>query len=169
MSPSMNLVTDAFVAGSLHQAVFTSNGAHYILEGSKPEPRTAQSSNIELFRHAAFEIKPAHPKGGAVSMDRLKHLLEEEIAFFQGLDGILVGMDCEMSSETRARGIARAEQIIGSNPSIACRIRQRLHTPINAQDWDPHWAMEHAVEQGAIQAQACYEPLVDSGHEEKSV
>ena len=164
-SPSHNLVADAFVAGSLQQAVFALNGSYGIIDGPEAEPRAARANDIHLFRHAAFEIRPAHPEGLPVSIDTLKRLLQEEMVFFQGLDGLLVGMDPDMSKETRSRAIARADRILDSAPTVAFRIRNRLLAPINGQEWDPQGALEFAVEQEAIQAEACYRPLADGAVE----
>ena len=160
-SHSQILVADAFVAGSLQQAIFAKDGAYGIIDGPEAEPRAARANDIHLFRHAAFEIRPANPKGLPVSIDALKRLLQEEMTFFQGLDGLLVGMDPDMSKKTRSRAIARADRVLGVDPTVACRIRNRFLTPINGQEWDPQGALEFAVEQGAIQAEACYRPLAD--------
>ena len=160
-SPSHNLVADAFVAGSLQQAVFALNGSYGIIDGPDAEPRAARANDIHLFRHAAFEIRPAHPDGLPVSIDALKHLLQEEVEFFQGLDGLLVGMDPDMSIETRSRSIARADRILACGSAVAFRIRTRFLFPANGQEWDPQGALELAVEQGSIHAAACYRPLAD--------
>ena len=160
-SPSHNLVADAFVAGSLQQAVFALNGSYGIIDGPEAEPRAARANDIHLFRHAAFEIRPAHPEGLPVSIDALRRLLQEEVDFFQGLDGLLVGMDSDMSNETRSRSIARADRILDCGPAVAFRIRTRFLSPTNGQEWDPQGALELAVEQGSILAAACYRPLAD--------
>ena len=160
-SPSHNLVADAFVAGSLQQAVFALNGSYGIIDGPEAEPRAARANDIHLFRHAAFEIRPAHPEGLPVSIDALKRLLQEEMDFFQGLDGLLVGMDRDMSSETRLRSIARADRILDSDPAVAFRIRKRFLSPTNEQEWDPRGALRFAEERGSIHAAACYRPLAD--------
>ena len=160
-SPSHNLVADAFVAGSLQQAVFALNGNYGIIDGPDAEPRVARANDIHLFRHAAFEIRPAHPDGLPVSIDALKHLLREEVEFFQGLDGLLVGMDPDMSIETRSRSIARADRILACGSAVASRIRTRFLSPANGQEWGPQGALDLAVEQGSIHAAACYRPLAD--------
>lgn len=128
-SPSHNLVADAFVAGSLQQAVFALNGSYGIIDGPEAEPRVARPNDIHLFRHAAFEIRPAHPDGLPVSIGALKCLLQEEMHFFQGLDGLLVGMDPDMSNETRSRSIARADRILDGGSAVAFRIRTRFLSP----------------------------------------
>ena len=160
-SPSHNLVADAFVAGSLQQAVFALNGSYGIIDGPEAEPRVARANDIHLFRHAAFEIRPAHPDGLPVSISALKSLLQEEMHFFQGLDGLLVGMDPDMSNETRSRSIVRADRILDGGSAVAFRIRTRFLAPTNGEEWDPQGALELAVEQGSIHAAACYRPLVD--------
>ena len=160
-SPSHNLVADAFVAGSLQQAVFALNGSYGLIDGPDAEPRAARANDIHLFRHAAFEIRPAHPDGLPVSIDALKHLLREEVEFFQGLDGLLVGMDPDMSIETRSRSIARADRILACGSAVAFRIRTRFLFPTNGQEWDPQGALDLAVEQGSIHAAACYRLLAD--------
>ena len=160
-SPSHNLVADAFVAGSLQQAVFALNGSYGVIDGPEAEPRAAQANDIHLFRHAAFEIRPAHPEGLPVSIDALKRLLREEMVFFQGLDGLLVGMDPDMSKETRSRAIARADRILDSDSAVTFRIRKRFLSPANRQEWDPRGALKLAEAQGAIQAATCYRALAD--------
>lgn len=160
-SHSQVLVADAFVAGSLQQAIFANDEGYGIIDGPEAEPRAARANDIHLFRHAAFEIRPANPEGFPISIDVLKRVLREETAFFQGLDGLLVGMDPEMSKKTRLRAIARADRILDSDPSVAFRIRNRFLTPISGQEWDQQSALVFAVEQGPTQAEACYRPLAD--------
>ena len=160
-SPSHNLVADAFVAGSLQQAVFALNGSYGIIDGPEAEPRAARTNDIHLFRHAAFEIRPAHPEGLPVSIDALKRLLQEEMDFFHGLDGLLLGMDPDISSETRSRCIARADRILDSDSAVTFRIRKRFLSPADRQEWDPRGALKLAEAQGAIQAATCYRALAD--------
>ena len=160
-SPSHNLVADAFVAGSLQQAVFALNGSYGIIDGPEAEPRAARTNDIHLFRHAAFEIRPAHPEGLPVSIDALKRLLQEEMDFFQGLDGLLLGMDPDISSGTRSRCIARADRILDSDSAVTFRIRKRFLSPADRQEWDPRGALKLAEAQGAIQAATCYRALAD--------
>ena len=137
------------------------NGSYGLIDGPDAEPRAVRANDIHLFRHAAFEIRPAHPDGLPVSIDALKHLLREEVEFFQGLDGLLVGMDPDMPIETRSRSIARADRILACGSAVAFRIRTRFLFPTNGQEWDPQGALDLAVEQGSIHAAACYRLLAD--------
>jgi hypothetical protein len=56
-------VTEAFVSGSLGQAVYRDAGAFRILDGPDAEPRDAFPNEIQLFRHAAREVARANPEG----------------------------------------------------------------------------------------------------------
>ena len=85
-------------------------------------------------------------KGG---IEELRRRLEEEIVFFRGLDGLLLGMDLDMSEETRARSIGRADRVLASDPALAARIRQRFLLPTNAEEWDPGGALLLARERKA--------------------
>ncbi|MDE0189740.1 MAG: tetratricopeptide repeat protein [Gammaproteobacteria bacterium] len=155
------MVADAFVAGSLQQAIYAQRGSYHIIDGPEGEPRAAHPNDIYLFRQTAFEIRPAHPGGLLVSINKLKQLLREEIAFFQGLDGLLVGMDPDMSCKTRSRSIARADHILESDPALRFRVRARFLSTTTGSEWNPQDALELAVAQGATHAAGCYRPLAD--------
>ena len=81
--------------------------------------------------------------------------------FFQGLDGLLLGMDPDISSGTRSRCIARADRILDSDSAVTFRIRKRFLSPADRQEWDPRGALKLAEAQGAIQAATCYRALAD--------
>ncbi|MCI0465423.1 MAG: hypothetical protein L0Y57_00185 [Beijerinckiaceae bacterium] len=153
------LVAEAFVSGSLGQAVFRDNNALRILEAPNAEPRDALPNELFWFRHVAREVAPAHPEGLLVPIARVRERLEEEIRFFSGLDGLLVGMDPDFSQETRRCAINRAEAVLSSNDLIARRIRERFLIPANAQEWDPSGGLAFSLEEGAEAAANCYRPL----------
>lgn len=159
--PNNALVTDAYIAGSLQQAIYAKSGSYHIIDGLEGEPRAALPNDIYLFRQTAFEIRPAHPKGLQVSIDDLKIRLREEIAFFQGLDGLLVGMDPEMLSKTRSRSIARADEILDSDTTVGLRVRARFLSTTVGSEWDPRNALKLAEAQRATNAARCYRPLVE--------
>lgn len=94
-------LTDAFVSGSLGQAIFCQDRAFQILDGWRSEPRDALPNEIQFFRQASREITPAHPEGLPVDLTTVRSRLEEETRFFQALDGLLIGMDPILR---RARG-----------------------------------------------------------------
>jgi hypothetical protein len=54
----------------------------------------------------AREVASAHPGGLPVSIETVRTRLDEEIRFFTGLDGLLVGMDRDFSTATRQLAIA---------------------------------------------------------------
>lgn len=153
------LVAEAFVSGSLGQAVFRDDDTLRILEAPDAEPRDALPNEIYWFRHAAREVAPAHPEGFAVPIETVRARLYEEIRFFSGLDGLLVGMDRDFSLLTRRRAIARAEAVMSVDDLIARRIRERFLIPANSQEWDPAGGLALALEGGAEAATNCYRPL----------
>jgi hypothetical protein len=104
-------VAEAFVSGSLGQAIYREDGIFRIIDDSKAESSDAFPNEIQWFRHAAREVAPAHPDGLPVSIDIVRARLDEEIRFFRGLDGLLVGMDRDFSEATRRRAVLRAENI----------------------------------------------------------
>src|SRR3984893_2563475 len=123
------LVAEAFVSGSLGQAVFRDDSALRILDAQDAKPREALPNEIYWFRHAAREVAPAHPNGLPVPIGTLRARLDEEIRFFKGLDGLLIGMDPDISPPMRRRAIGRAENVLSTHKSIARRIRERFLIP----------------------------------------
>ena len=152
-------VVDAFVSGSLGQAVYREDRAFRILDAPQAEPREALPNEIQWFRHAAREVAPVHAEGLPVALEVVRSRLEEETRFFRGLDGLLVGMDPDFSAKTRTRAISRAEEILSANGEVARRIRQRFLIPANAQEWDAAGALALALEHKANSASACYRLL----------
>ena len=154
-------VADAFVSGSLGRAIYFREGIYNILDAPGAEPRAALPNDIHMFRHAAFELVSAHLEGLPVPIERLRAVFQEEVLFFRGLDGLLIGMDPDMSETTRARGIRRAETVLAEQPPIANRIRERFLVPADAREWDPSSGMGLAQDEGADVAAACYRLLAD--------
>ena len=153
------LVAEAFVSGSLGQAVFRDDSALRILDAPDAEPREASPNEIYWFRHAAREVAAAHPEGFPVQIETVRARLDEEIQFFRGLDGLLVGMDRDFSPATRRRAIGRAEAVLSANDAIARRIRERFLIPANTEEWDPAGGLALALERSAEAAARCYQPL----------
>jgi S-(hydroxymethyl)glutathione synthase len=151
-------VVEALVSGSLGQAIYCQDGTYRILDGTKAKPRDALPNEVQWFRHIAREVVLAHPKGLPVSIDLVRKRLDEEIRFFVGLDGLLVGMDPDFSETTRTRAISRAENILASDDAIVRRIRQRFLTPANTQ-WDPSGGYALAIRNGTKAAAECYRIL----------
>ena len=153
---------DGFVAGSLRQAIFEQDGMCCIVDGPDAEPRPAWANEVYLFRHTAFEIRPAHPEGQPVPIGALRDLLREEIAFFEGLDGLLVGMDPDMPKRVRSRSITRAERILESDPELASRIRQRFSSTCKpGKSGKPRSGLKLAEDRGALSAASCYRQLCE--------
>jgi tetratricopeptide (TPR) repeat protein len=154
-------VAEAFVSGSLGQAVYREGGAFRIIDAPQAEAREALPNEVQSFRQAAREVAPAHPDGLPVSIDMVRVRLDEEIRSFTGLDGLLVGMDRDFSEATRARAISRAEDILSVDDPVARRIRQRFLIPANAQEWDPASGLALALRNAAKAAANCYRLLAE--------
>ncbi|MBI1867579.1 MAG: tetratricopeptide repeat protein, partial [Methylocystis sp.] len=154
-------VAEAFVSGSLGQAVFRDDGALRILDAPNAEARDALPNDIYWFRNAAREVAPVEPNGLPVAIAKVRSRLEEEIRFFNGLDGLLVGMDPDFSDQTRKNAISRAELALSKQDDIARRIRERFLIPVNTQEWNPEGGLALALENGAASASACYRPLAE--------
>ncbi len=155
------LATEAFVSGSLGQAIFRDDGVPLILDAPDAEPREALPNEIYWFRHAPRELALAHPEGLPVPIETVRTRLDEEIRFFSGLDGLLVGMDRDFSSPTRRRAVCRAEMVLSASDSMARRIRERFLIPANTQEWDPSGGLTFALETGCQSAANCYRPLAE--------
>lgn len=153
-------VVEAFVSGSLGQAVYCQDGALCIIDAPTAEPREILPNELQWFR-AAREVSPAHPEGLPVSIETVRARLNEEIRFFAGLDGLLVGMDSDFSIATRRRGILRAEGILSVKDEVARRVRDRFLVPADTQEWDPAGALALAIENDAKASAECYEPLAE--------
>ena len=156
------LVEDAFIAGSLGQAVFAANGVYNIIDAApKAESRPARDNDLFFFRHAGFDAIPAHPEGLPVTIEELNHRLIEETSLYRGLDCLLVGMDPDMSDETRILSIRGADEVLRSDAAIAARIRDRFLVPVSADEWDPESALALARDHDAGNAASCYRLLAD--------
>lgn len=151
-------VENAFVSGSLGQAVFFHNGRYSVLDAHDAEPRDARPNEVYMFRHAARELIPADPEGASVELGRVRAILEEEVTFFKGLNGLLIGMDPDISLETRSHEISQANRILAENEKIRKRIEQRFWRPVDLSEWDPDVGVELAREGNAVYAEACYRP-----------
>jgi hypothetical protein len=154
-------VAEAFVSGSLGQAIYREDGIFRIIDDSKSESRDAFPNEVQWFRHAAREIAPAHPEGLPVSIDIVRVRLEEEIRFFSGLDGLLVGMDRDFSEAMRRRAVLRAENILAAGDAVARRIRHRFLIPANTQEWDPAGGLALALRNAAKVVVNYYRPLAE--------
>ena len=127
-------VADAFASGSLGQAVFREDGELYILDTPKAKPRTALPNEVQWFRHTAREVVSVDPDGLPVSIECVRACLEEEIVFFRGLDGLLIGMDADFSEDTRRRAMSRADAVLSGDQGRANRIHHRFFIPASVQD-----------------------------------
>ncbi len=99
------------------------------------------------------------PEGYPVSIETVRKRLAEEVRFFTGLDGLLVGMDPDVSEATRLQAILRAEKVLALADEIARRIRQRFLVPVNKEQWNPSSGYELAVRHEAKAAAQCYRIL----------
>jgi hypothetical protein len=149
-------VAEALVSGSLGQAIYCEDDTYRILDGTEAEPRDALPNEVQWFRHTAREVVLVHPEGLPVSISLVRKRLDEEIRFFNGLDGLLVGMDRDFSEATRARAISRAENVLASNSAVARRILQRFLIPANTQEWDPWGGYALAIRNEAEAAAEFY-------------
>ncbi len=154
-------ITEAFVSGSLGQAVYRKDGIVFVLDTPKADPREVVPNEVQWFRQVAREVVPAHPGGLPVSIETVRTRLDEEIRFFSGLDGLLVGMDRDFSKATRQRAISRAEEVLSADDEIARRIRERILIPANTQEWDPDGGLVLARSIDAKAVSSYYELLTD--------
>ena len=161
LNEEMMHVSDAIASGSLGQAVFREGGELYILDAPMADPRVAIANEIQWFRHSAREVIDVDPDGLPVPIERVRACLGEEIRFFRGLDGLLVGMDADFSTETRRQAISRANEVLRGDEAIAHRVQQRFLVPANSKDWDAAGGM--ALARGAeFNAVAdCYRAVAD--------
>ncbi|MGR3717497.1 MAG: tetratricopeptide repeat protein [Thermohalobaculum sp.] len=152
-------VADAFVSGSLGQAVFREEGILRIIDGPDAAPRDPLPNEVQMFRHVAREVASAHPDGLPVQIDHVRARLDEEVRFFDGLDGLLIGMDRDFSDVVRRRAVQRAEDVISSDEVVAKRIRHRFLVPFNSQEWDPAGGLAIALRSLAESVADYYRPL----------
>ena len=155
------LVEDAFVSGSLGQAIFRQGGTLCILDAPQAQPREADSNEVYLFRNAARETAFVSDSGLPVLVEKVRKRLEEEIRFYKGLDGLLIGGDPDFSAELRQRAIARAEPILAANDGVARRIRERFLIPANSQEWDFGGGLKLAQEHFKPGVGELYQPLAN--------
>lgn len=153
-------VTDAFVSGSIGIAICRTGGGVHILAGPTDDLRPALPNERLWLKSIAREVTPVEPMGYPTTLESVRSKLDEEIRFFNGLDGLLIGMDGDYSAATRQRGIARAEGVLTSNPTLASRIRRRFLVPVNLNEWDPEGALHLAVEIDSPQVIECYRRIV---------
>ena len=111
------LAQQALVSGSLAQALFRQDGALRLLDAPDAEPREPSPNEVYLFRHSAREVAWADPSGLPIAVETVRARLDEEIRFFEALDGLLVGMDRDFSPKLRRRSIRRAEAQLARSAS----------------------------------------------------
>ena len=153
------LVDEAFVSGSLGQAIYRNGGILCILDAPEAQSREAYPNEIYLFRNVARETAVVSPDGLPVPVEKVRERLVEEIRFFKGLDGLLVGGDPDFSSGLRQRAMARAEPILATNDPVARRIRERFLIPANSQEWDFAGGLNLALEHSMPSVAELYQPL----------
>ena len=154
-------VLEALVSGSLGQALYLEDETLRILDAPDAEAREPLPNEVYWFRRAAREVASADPDGLPIPVEIVRRRLEEETRFFTGLDGLLVGMDRDMSSGSRRRAIRRAEAVLSADSDVARRIRHRFLVPVNSQEWDAAGALSLSLEAGAQAAADCYRPLAE--------
>src|ERR1700719_1202162 len=153
-------VAEAFVSGSLGQAIYREDGKYRILDGIDAAPRDASPNEVQWFRHVAREVAPAHPEGVPVPIEFVRQRLDEEMQVFVGLDGLLVGMDTEISEAARVRAILRGETVLAHGGVVADRIRRRFLIPARTEEWAPSSGYEIALRNKANAVVECYRILM---------
>ena len=155
------LAERAIISGSLGQALFRLDGSLRLLERPDGDVRDPTPNEVWLFRNVARETCVADPEGLPVSLKELRARLAEERSFFEGLDGLLVGMDPDFSDELREAHIRAANRVLESNAALARRIHIRFLTPVNSQEWDPEGAQQIAASLSAKAATRCYRAVAE--------
>ena len=135
------LVAEAFVSGSLGQAVYRRDGTVRVLDSPTAEARAAAPNELLWFHKAAREVVLVEPDGSPIEVERVRDRLETEILFFRGLDGLLVGMDADFPFRLRQRAVMRAEAVLKAEDAVARQVRERFLVPANTQEWDPSGAV----------------------------
>ena len=155
------LVAEAFVSGSLGQAVYRRDGTVRVLDSPTAEARAAAPNELLWFHKAAREVVLVEPDGSPIEVERVRDRLETEILFFRGLDGLLVGMDADFPFRLRQRAVMRAEAVLKAEDAVARQVRERFLVPANTQEWDPSGAVVIAADSGADAAGQCYRQLAE--------
>ena len=155
------MIATALVSGSLRRALFRDADGLWILAEGLAEPNAAGPADVSTFLHIAREVAQADPAGLPLSIDQVRARLLEEIDFFDGLDGLLVGMDPDFSDSVREEGVRNSNSILARNGPVARRVLARFLIPTNSQEWDPIGGKALAERIGAREAVAAYQPLTD--------
>ena len=131
----MSFVAEAYLSGSLGQAIYVDRGRSMILDVKSPDtPRLSTGNDISFFFGAALEVTPV--PGSSISIEELSRRLVDETRRFDALDGLLVGMDPDQEEALRRKFIARSERLMNSDATIARFVRHRLLIPSNRHVWD---------------------------------
>lgn len=154
----MSFVTEAYISGSLGQAIYVDRGRSMILDVSKPDrPRLSTGNDISLFFNAALEVTPL--QGSSVSIEELSRRLVLETKQFDALDGLLIGMDADHEEAVRRKFIARSERLMSSDMRVARFVRGRFLVSIDLQQWDIVTAQSLATGISAKSAGLLYDIL----------
>jgi tetratricopeptide (TPR) repeat protein len=131
-----------------------------VLDLRQPEfPRPSTGNDISFFFRAALELTSIEGAQGSISVKELYARLIEETKRFDGVDGLLVGMDLDHEQDVRRKFIARSERSMNSDPAIAQYVRRRVLRPLDRAEWDTSGARSLARSVSAGTAELLYDVL----------
>src|SRR6266851_3869807 len=127
-------VTMAHLCGSLGQALAVVDNVTWLYEDKQRRQPTA--NEIHFFFSHGLEVRPVDPtRDGQPTEKNLLSLLEAETYRFQALQGLLVGMDAEITNHLRIRAMRRTNRLL-SNKHVSQFVERRFLKPVNNQEWD---------------------------------
>lgn len=132
------LCHDAHVSGSLGRAIYRPgiDRDWTVLNAPDAEPQPANKNEWFLFRHIAQRVIPVATQGEPVPLAAVRRKLKDEIAFYTGLDGLLLGMDPEMPERLRKEAITRAQVVMTHDAALRKRIQIDFLIPAASNEWD---------------------------------
>jgi tetratricopeptide (TPR) repeat protein len=156
----MTVISQAYVSGSLGQALFVERGRSMVLDVRKLNtPRISTGNDVSFFFNTALEVVPIEDHGGSILINDIAIRLIEETRRFDAVDGLLVGMDSDHEEADRRRFIARSERSMNSDPVIERFVRRRVLVPTDREKWDIAGAQSLARSISATTAALLYDIL----------
>jgi tetratricopeptide (TPR) repeat protein len=138
-------ITIAHLCGPLGQALAVVDGETWLYENR--DKRRPTSNEIHFFFQNGMEVRAVDPsRDGPLNEDNLLSALGSEARRFEALQGLLIGMDPELTDDLRQKGMRRANRLL-ADQAISKFIEVRFLRPLSHQLWDLAGALHLA---GAI-------------------
>jgi len=144
----------AHLCGPLGQALAVVDGDTWLYENS--DKRRPTSNEIHFFFQNGMEVRTVDPsEDGPLSEGSLLSVLGLEARRFEALQGLLTGMDPELSNNLRRRYMRRTNRLL-TDRAVSNFIEVRFLRPTSHQAWDLAGALRIAKEEELVSVERLY-------------